>query len=128
MNKTGRLLHLAKIYIDYILKKSNAGYPPVRLWVELSSRCNLKCRLCVNKTIPSSQKGDMDFDLFKKIIDEVKDHIYDINLFHRGEPLMHPDFIDFISYASKNNVRTRIHTNSTLLSPELSKKIILANC
>ncbi len=126
MNKISHLLHLSKIYLNYTLRKNHCNYLPVRLWVELSSRCNLKCRLCINKEIPSSLKGDMDLGLFKKIVDEAKDHIYDINLFHRGEPLLHPDLTDIISYASKRKIKTRIHTNSTLLNPGLSKKIILS--
>ncbi len=126
MSKTRHLLHLAKIYINYILKNSRAGNLPVRLWVELSSRCNLKCRLCINRKIPSSLKGDMDPDLFKKIIDGAKEYIHDIYLFHRGEPLLHPELTRFISYASKSSVKTRIHTNATLLDPGLSKKIIFS--
>ncbi|GAI85757.1 unnamed protein product, partial [marine sediment metagenome] len=99
---------------------------PVRLWVEITSRCNLKCRLCVNKDIPPSLKGDMDFDLYKKIINEAAGNVYDINLFHRGEPLLHPKLIPIISYAKSRGIKTRIHTNATLLNPELSKKIILS--
>ncbi|GAH58289.1 unnamed protein product [marine sediment metagenome] len=68
----------------------------------------------------------MDLGLYKKIIDEVKNYVYDINLFHRGEPLLHPSIIDIISYANNKNIKTRIHTNSTLLTPELSRKIILS--
>ncbi|GAI28295.1 unnamed protein product, partial [marine sediment metagenome] len=113
-------------YLNYILKKSNCNYMPIRLWVEITSRCNLKCRLCVNKDIPPSLKGDMDFDLYKKIINEATGSVYDINLFHRGEPLLHPKLIPIISYAKSRGIKTRIHTNATLLNPELSKKIILS--
>jgi len=126
MKKIKHVLNLARIYINYILRKTYCNYLPIRLWIELSSRCNLKCRLCINKDIPSHLKGDIDFDLYKKIIDEVKDYVYDINLFHRGEPLLHPHLIDIISYAHARNIKTRIHTNATLLTPDLSKKIILS--
>jgi len=117
---------LIRIYSTYLFRKIHCNCPPVRLWIELSSRCNLKCRLCVNKDIPQHLKGDIDFDLYKKIIDEVKDYAYDVNLFHRGEPLLHPRLIDIISYARASNIKTRIHTNSTLLTPALSRKIILS--
>jgi radical SAM protein with 4Fe4S-binding SPASM domain len=99
---------------------------PVRLWIEITNRCNLKCRFCVNKDIPSALKGDMDFNLYKKIINEATGSVYDINLFHRGEPLLHPKLIPIISYAKNRGIKTRIHTNATLLNPELSKKIILS--
>jgi len=124
MNRITHLFHLGKVYINYILRRNYCTYAPTRLWIELSSRCNLECRLCVNKDIPSNLKGDMDFSLYKKIIDEVKGYVYDINLFHRGEPLLHPDLISIINYADDRNIKTRIHTNATLLTPELGKKII----
>jgi len=126
MNPVKHLLKLAKVYLNYIFRRNHCSYAPQRLWIELSSRCNLECRLCVNKDIPSNLKGDMDLNLYKKIIDEVQGHVYDINLFHRGEPLLHPDIIEIIEYANKKGIKTRIHTNSTLLSQDLSKKIILA--
>ena len=63
---------------------------PVRLWIESTSRCNLKCGYCPNKDVVKEDHGFMDFGLFTSIIDQVSDHAYDVNLFHRGEPLMHP--------------------------------------
>ena len=124
MKKIKYLLRLFIIYFSYILRKQKVNYLPVRLWVETSSRCNLKCRLCVNKDMPGNMRGDMDFNLYKKIIDEVKDYVFDINLFHRGEPLIHPQIIEMIGYANKNNIKTRIHTNAVLLTPEFSIKLI----
>lgn len=124
MKKIKYLLRLFLIYFTYIFKKQKASYLPIRLWVETSSRCNLNCRLCVNKDMPINMKGDMDFKLYKKIIDEVKDYVFDVNLFHRGEPLIHPQIVEMIKYASKNNIKTRIHTNGVLLTPELSIKLI----
>jgi len=126
MNRTRHLLSLAKIFFSYLKRKEVPGYMPSRLWVETTSRCNLACKLCINKDIPASQKKDMDFGLYKKIIDEAAGAIYDINLFHRGEPLLHPQIADMISYGAAKNIRTRLHTNATLLDEELSRGIILA--
>ena len=66
----------------------------------------------------------MEFDLYKKIIDEAKDFIFDINLAHRGESMLHPQLIEFIDYANKNNLYTRLHSNGSLLSEEMAYKII----
>jgi radical SAM protein with 4Fe4S-binding SPASM domain len=126
MKKIKYLLRLFLIYFTYIFKKQKVSYLPIRLWVETSARCNLKCKLCVNKDMPLNMKGDMDFKLFKKIIDEAKDYVFDVNLFHRGEPLIHPQIVEMIEYACKNNIKTRIHTNGSLLTRELSRKLITA--
>ena len=126
MNRTRHLLNLAKIFFSYLEKKEVLGYMPSRLWIETTSRCNLTCGLCINRDIPINQKKDMDFTLYKKIIDEAAGAVYDVNLFHRGEPLLHPLIADMISYAAAKDIRTRLHTNATLLNRKLSHKIILA--
>ena len=38
----------------------------------------------------------MDFDLYKKIIDEAAGHVYDINLAHRGESTFHKGLPEMI--------------------------------
>ena len=126
MSRTKHLLCLAKIFFSYLKRKEIPDYMPSRLWIETTSRCNLACSLCINKDIPSSGKKDMDLGLYKKIIDEAAETVYDINLFHRGEPLLHPQIIDMISYGSSKNIRTRLHTNATLLNKKFSRSIILA--
>ena len=68
----------------------------------------------------------MSFNLYKKIIDEICDKVYDVNLFHRGEPLLNKNVLSMIAYAGSKQIKTRVHTNATLLNRELSKKIILA--
>lgn len=68
----------------------------------------------------------MDFGLYKKIIDEIAGRVYDINLFHRGEPLLNKNLIKMIEYAEKKGIKTRIHTNAALLDKETARKIISA--
>lgn len=126
MNKLNRILDLLKIYTNYYFKKTNCNYYPIRIWIELSSRCNLKCRFCVNKNLLPHQKGDMSFDLYKRIIDEIAGKVHDVNLFHRGEPLLNNNIVQMIAYADKNGIKTRIHTNATLLNKELDRNMILA--
>ncbi len=126
MNRTKHLLRLTKIFFSYLKRIEVPEYMPSRLWIETTSRCNLRCSLCVNKNIPVSQKKDMDIDLYKRIINEAAGAIYDVNLFHRGEPLLHPQIVDMISYAAAKKIGTRLHTNGTLLDRKLSRDIILA--
>ncbi len=126
MKKIKRLSNLINIYFSYISRKEKCNYLPIRLWIETSARCNLACRLCVNKDIEASLKGDMDFGLFKKIIDEACDYVSDVNLFHRGEPLLNKNIVEMVQYAHNKNIKTRIHTNGTLLDSGISEKLIKA--
>ena len=42
---------------------------PQHIFIETTSLCNLKCKLCP-RTSGNTLIGNMDFELFKKIIDE----------------------------------------------------------
>ncbi|MFC1849673.1 radical SAM/SPASM domain-containing protein [candidate division CSSED10-310 bacterium] len=126
MNALKKLDSLSKILIDYLNRRVRGRVLPVRLWLEPTNKCNLRCPICPQSADNKTPRGFMDKALFRKIIDEAKDFVYDINLSHRGESLFHEDIIDFISYAHQNGLRTRIHTNGTILTPELSRELILS--
>ncbi|MGQ9672004.1 MAG: SPASM domain-containing protein [Candidatus Aminicenantales bacterium] len=110
----------------YRQKNIRLSYLPVRLWVEATSICNLRCVMCPNKDLRKEDKGFMDFDLFRKIIDEASQFVFDINLIHRGEGLLHPEFPRLVGYARAAGITTKFHTNATLLDAEKSRQLILA--
>lgn len=115
---------LFKIFLDYKQRKTTLSSLPVRLWVELVSTCNLRCVMCPNKDLPENDRGFMDFKVFKKIIDEAKDYVSEVNLYHRGESLLHPQIDEMINYACENGLYTKIHTNGTLLDDSLINKLL----
>ncbi|MFP4019703.1 MAG: radical SAM/SPASM domain-containing protein [Bacteroidales bacterium] len=117
---------LVKIFLSYKRGKESLNYLPIRLWIEPTTYCNLKCVMCPNKDLPKSDKGNMDFELYKKLIDEVKDYAYDIALNHRGESLLHAGLFDMISYARENDLYVKLHTNATLLNRKNSEKLIMS--
>ena len=125
--KTGYYLRLAKLYHSYRRRDAIVPAPPLRLWVEISSRCNLRCAVCPNKDLRSEQKGDMEWALFKKVVDQGRAFAFEINLHHRGETLLHPEAGRFIRYAAEQGVFTRLHSNGTLLDATLSAEIIASD-
>ena len=56
----------------------------------------------------------MTFDEFKKIIDDVKWFLTDIQ-FSGGEPLLNPDIFKMFRYCRENNIYTLLATNAILL-------------
>lgn len=65
--------------------------------VELTSRCNKNCWMCGRRRIDreypeiSMNYGDMDFDLVKKIAQQLPPNIV-VQLHNNGEPLLYPRF------------------------------------
>lgn len=117
---------LVRLLGDYKGKKTRLKSLPLKMWLELTSLCNLKCIMCPNKDLMEENRGFIDFQLFKKVVDEAKGFICDINFSHRGESLMHPDFIKMLKYATQFLWKTKLHTNGTLLNREMARGIIEA--
>lgn len=115
---------LFALYRSYRRRDLVVPVPPLRLWIELSSRCNLRCPFCPNRDLPAKEKGDMDWPLFKKIMDQAQAFAFEINLHHRGESLLHPEAGRFIRYASSRGVLSKLHTNGTLLTGKVGEEIL----
>jgi len=126
MKKTEYYRRLAAIFWNYKRKRTRLPYLPIRLWIEPTSICNLRCVMCPNKDLEKAQKGYMDFDLFKKIVDEASRFVFDVHLLHRGESLLHPDFFKMARYAHDAGLVTRFHTNGTLLDEDKARRLIEA--
>jgi radical SAM protein with 4Fe4S-binding SPASM domain len=124
MNTLDYYRRLAQIFWSYKRKKTVLPYLPVRLWVEPTSYCNLACVMCPNQDLDKSQKGYLDFGLFRKIIDEASRFVFDVHLLHRGESLLHPDFFRMVRYAHQAGLITRFHTNGTLLDEDKSRQLM----
>lgn len=103
---------------------------PLLVDIELSSVCNLKCPMCYTITDEFKSKINaklMDEDLYYSIIDEIAGHVSAIRLSLRGEPTLHPKFIDFISYAKEKGImEVSFLTNGSKLTDEFIREIILA--
>lgn len=98
---------------------------PKRVTIELTNKCNVSCTFC-HRCEFDMKIGDMTFELYKKIIDEMANHLPIAMVpFFRGESLLHPQFIEFIQYAKEKNIGPIQYTSNGLaLSKELSQKII----
>lgn len=124
MNKFEHPLRLAQMGLGYWTRALKPGYKPIRMWVEPTNTCNLKCAMCPQSSGEKFKRGFMELALFKKIIDEAKTFVYDMNLHHTGESLLHPDIVEMIRYAKQAGIYTRLHTNATLLNEEKARGIL----
>jgi radical SAM protein with 4Fe4S-binding SPASM domain len=100
---------------------------PLHLDVEISSRCNLSCTFCDKQPLLKSGKsGDMEFSIFKKIIDQAgMFKLKGLKLSYRGEPLLHPKIAEMVSYAKQKGVLDLyFNTNGMLLTQTMSSALI----
>ena len=91
--------------MNYFPKQKIVYDFPVYLLIEPVSACNLRCIMCfqIDETFTSNNKfmGMIDFELFKKIIDDaVAGGTKAITLASRGEPTLHPKLGEMLEYCS----------------------------
>lgn len=64
---------------------------PKSVKIELTGRCNYRCGFCALRTREVQPKGDMDFDLFRRITKEMREAgVEEIGAFYLGESFMSP--------------------------------------
>ena len=81
---------------------------PLLVDIELSSICNLHCPMCYTITDEFKKHVNttrMDWDLYKKIIDEIGGKVPAIRLSLRGEALVHKKFIECVQYAKSRGIK-----------------------
>lgn len=114
----------------YAPVKSLGGAPlpaipemPRRLILETTIRCNLRCRntscdLNNDRDFKVREAPFLDFDLYRKLMDEVGPGLGAMYFFNYGEPFLHPRAADMLAYARAVNPRMRIasSTNGILLA------------
>lgn len=99
---------------------------PIHLDIELTNRCDRECEMCPFHGKQAQYKRepeDMDFEMYKRIIDEgASKGLYSIKLNYGGEPLLYPYLIDAIAYAKARGIMD-VHINSNGI--KLTKKLVI---
>ena len=85
--------------------------------IELTSRCNERCIHCY---IPHENKIDnIDPALFYNVLDQCRGMgVLNLTL-SGGEPMLHPNFIDFLRKAKKYDFSINVLSNLTFLNDEI---------
>lgn len=94
---TSRLYNVANLQEDYL--REDPPYPK-SVKIELCSVCNFNCSYCSLSTREIQPEAEMNFELFKKIANDLKNcGVNEIGLFFIGEPFLSPSILfNAISY------------------------------
>lgn len=92
-----------------------------KIYIEITNICNLSCSFCskVEKPLRTMTKEE-----FTHILSEIKPYTDNIYLHVKGEPLLHPNIIEFLHIAEEYNIKVNLTTNGVLFPKrveELSK-------
>ena len=108
------------------LRPQRVPYYPPSVYIEVTNHCVQNCEYCLHGIGMTRSKGFMEFDLYRKIIDDLNGKTQLVYLFGQGEPLLHKKLEEMIAYARETGNRVNLATNAVLLTQERMISLINA--
>lgn len=98
---------------------------PKYLDIETNTDCNLKCKKCF-QSFNTPERERIPFSMIRKLLREYSEKGgQSVKFTFRGEPLLYPRIYDAVKLAKKLGIPHVIfNTNTVLLTPEMTKKLI----
>jgi hypothetical protein len=103
---------------------------PSRLYVETTAACNISCEqaCCAPETgiTRTRQAGMLDFELFKRVVDEAGPALVRIDFFNYGEAFLHKRAVEMCEYIKRQfpHIYLYTSTNGLAFSEEQIRRLI----
>ncbi len=124
------MLNAVNVYVSYFksltFKNTYRHGFPLSISVEPTATCNLHCPECPSGTGELKRfKGNIEFPLYQKIIDEFAPYLLNLIFYFQGEPFLNKDIFKMFEYASlKKKIFTSTSTNAHFFDSESAKKTV----
>ena len=124
-----RIVNLIKVYSSFwlsrMLSKSIHWGSPISISVEPTTSCNLSCPECPSGLKKFSRPtGKITINDFKLLLEQLSKTVQYITLYFQGEPLLHPNFSDFVALAKRKKIIVATSTNAHFLNEDTAHDII----
>ncbi len=108
--------------------KNIVNSPPKKVFVELTKNCNSLCKMCLTRVKNPKFQGyheelNMDFELFKKIADELFNTADFVDLRGFGESTILPNLDKYLDYALQFKTQFGLITNLSVRNDKLWNKL-----
>lgn len=110
-------------------KNSSEIYPLIAVWLNITSKCNLKCKHCFLGE-QKAVSNVLSVEEIEKLIEEmllVKGEVPIALDVTGGEPLLRQDFLDIIKVCKKEGIFISVPTNGLLLSSQIAEELAKEN-
>jgi len=111
-------------------QRGDAGPLPNRLYVECTAACNISCAqsCCAPETgiTRTRQAGMLDFELFKRVIDEAGPSLGRVDFFNYGEAFLHKRAVEMCEYIKTTFPHIYLYssTNGLAFTEESVKRLV----
>ena len=103
---------------------------PSRLYIECTAACNISCAqaCCAPETgiTRTRQAGMLDFDLFRRVVDEAGPSLVRIDFFNYGEAFLHKRAVEMCEHIKRNfpHIYLYTSTNGLAFSEEQVRRLV----
>jgi hypothetical protein len=108
----------------------DAGPLPSRMYIECTAACNISCAeaCCAPETgiTRTRQAGMLDFDLFRRVVDEAGPSLGRIDFFNYGEAFLHKRAVEMCEYIKSKfpHIYLYTSTNGLALSEAQARRLV----
>ncbi len=124
-----RAWNAAQVWSSYHMSRMT-GVPrisglPISISIEPTTSCNLRCPECPSGLRSFTRPtGMLREELFRQVIDELRESLSYLTFYFQGEPYLHPGFLDMVGYAGAKGIYTATSTNAHFLDEANARKTI----
>jgi radical SAM protein with 4Fe4S-binding SPASM domain len=84
---------------------------PVRVQIETTDHCNLKCIMCTRELMSDMNSSAITLETFRRVVDEIQPFYVTLN--GLGEPLLDPSIFDKLALLHERGIVSSMPTNGT---------------
>jgi Fe-coproporphyrin III synthase len=102
--------------------KTAAERRPIVVW-NITRTCNLHCVHCYSDSDAQKYPGELSTEEATHVIDDLAAFRVPALLVSGGEPILRPDLLELIEYATGKGLRVTLSTNGTLIDETVAAKL-----
>lgn len=102
-------------------------FPSSYITVDISSRCNLRCKFCPEGQGLNQQPArQMPFSSFQRWIGPVLPELRQLEFFNWSEPFLHTELFEILNWAAEQNPNLELilSTNGTIMNEETAERLV----
>ncbi len=110
-----KLLNLYLSRLEFETGRIKVRSSPIRLTVEATNVCNLRCPACFTGAGEVGRvRSMMTLELYRKLLAELGDYLFECEFYNWGEPLLGKFIYTMIREASDRGISTIVSTNFSI--------------
>ena len=107
--------NILKLRVNRAFKRDFVSNFPIEAYIEPTSFCNLRCPACpTGLRLGERPFASIDESLFKSTIDQLGDYVFLLWMYNWGEPLLHKQTPELITYAKSKKLKVVLSSNLSI--------------